>query len=83
MTDLAFMLEGITDHLDTLVARNFQRGPALVNLWAPSAGPSLRQGELLRRLADEYHGRLLLVNVDTDAQKTPVQVHRLQGRAVL
>jgi len=54
---------------DTLVIENSRKGPVLVDFWAPWAGPSLRQGELLRRLAAEYGGRFLLVSVDTGREK--------------
>ncbi|MFZ0788074.1 MAG: tetratricopeptide repeat protein [Chromatiaceae bacterium] len=37
---------------------NSRRGPVLVDVWAPWAGPSLRQGELLRWLADDYDSAL-------------------------
>lgn len=41
----------------------------MVDFRASWAGPSRRQGELLRRLAREYGGRFLLVSLDTDREK--------------
>jgi putative thioredoxin len=48
---------------------NSRKGPVLVDFWADWAGPSLRQREMLLRLADEYGGRVLLVTVNTDREK--------------
>ena len=68
MTDRAPILAATAANFDALVLGNSQRGPVLVDFWAPYAGPSLRQAELLRRLAREYHGRFLLVTVNTSAE---------------
>lgn len=57
-------------NVQRLVIESSRKSPVLVDFWAPWAGPSLRQGELLRRLAAEYGGRFLLVSVDTDREKT-------------
>ena len=41
----------------------------MVDFWAPWVGPSLRQREMLSKLATSYDGRFLLVTVNTDEQK--------------
>ena len=45
------------------------KGLVVVDFWAPWAGPSLRQQNLLKALANQYNGRFLLVTVNTDQQK--------------
>ncbi|RMG31247.1 MAG: hypothetical protein D6721_01915 [Gammaproteobacteria bacterium] len=52
----------------TLVLENSAKGPVLVNFWSRKAGPCLRQYPLLDRLVHRLDGRLLLVNVDVDAE---------------
>lgn len=65
----AYILEGTELNFDKLVLENSRRGLVLVDFWAPWAGPSLRQQKVLKRLAEEYQGRFLLVTVNTDEQK--------------
>jgi len=65
-----FVFSATRANFQQLVIENSRKGPVLVDFWAPWAGPSLRQGELLRRLAAEYGGRFLLVTVDTDREKS-------------
>ena len=65
----SFILEGTEYNFDALVLENSRKGLVLVDFWAPWAGPSLRQRKVLRRLAEEYKGRFLLVTVNTDEQK--------------
>lgn len=69
MSATAYILEGTELNFDKLVLDNSRRGLVLVDFWAPWAGPSLRQQKVLKRLADQYHGRFLLVTVNTDEQK--------------
>lgn len=69
MVQQQFVYTATPANFEQLVIENSRRGPVLVDFWAPWAGPSLRQGELLRRLADEYAGRFLLVSVNTDREK--------------
>jgi putative thioredoxin len=64
-----FILEGTEYNFDSLVLENSRKGLVLVDFWAPWAGPSLRQQKVLKRLAEEYRGRFLLVTVNTDEQK--------------
>lgn len=64
-----FVVSATRANFQQLVIENSRKGPVLVDFWAPWAGPSLRQGELLRRLATDYSGRFLLVTVNTDREK--------------
>jgi putative thioredoxin len=52
-----------------LVVENSRRGLVLVDFWSPKAGPSLRQREMLLRLAAQMGGRFLLVSVNTDLER--------------
>lgn len=65
----AHILAGTELNFDRLVLENSRRGLVLVDFWAPWAGPSLRQQQVLKALAAEYDGRFLLVTVNTDEQK--------------
>ena len=69
MSEEVYAFTGTAENFDTLVLENSRKGPVLVDFWAPWAGPSLRQGELLRRLARDYGGRFLLVSLDTGREK--------------
>ena len=64
MPQQQFAFSATEANFEQLVIESSRRGPVLVDFWAPWAGPSLRQGELLRRLAGEYAGRFLLVSVN-------------------
>jgi putative thioredoxin len=69
VSEEVYAFAGTAENFDTLVLENSRKGPVLVDFWAPWAGPSLRQGELLRRLARDYGGRFLLVSLDTGREK--------------
>mgnify|MGYP001570990515 CR=1 FL=1 len=69
MQGSAFILEGTELNFDRLVLENSRKGLVLVDFWAPWVGPSLRQREMLSRLAESYRGRFLLVTIDTDRHK--------------
>jgi putative thioredoxin len=73
MSEQAAALEATRENFAQLVLENSHKGPVLVDFWAPWAGPSLRQREVLLRLAREYGGRFLLVTLDTDRQKEMAQ----------
>jgi putative thioredoxin len=47
MPEEVYAYAGTAENFDTLVLENSRKGPVLVDFWAPWAGPSLRQGELL------------------------------------
>ncbi len=53
MSQDAPVLAATTDNFDQLVLENSRKGPVLVDFWASWAGSSLRQRELLQRLAAE------------------------------
>jgi putative thioredoxin len=79
MSNEAYIVEGTRANFATLVLDNSRKGPVLVDFWAPWAGPSLRQGEVLRRLARTYGGRFLLVSLDTDREKEIAQRYGVKG----
>lgn len=69
MSEMPLALEATQENFSQLVLENSRKGLVLVDIWAEWAGPSLRQRELLLRLAREYAGRFLLVTVNTDKEK--------------
>lgn len=69
MSEQPAVLEATQENFPRLVLENSRKGPVLVDFWAGWAGPSMRQRELLLRLAEEYGGRFLLVTVNTDREK--------------
>jgi len=69
MSQPPLALEATRENFAQLVLENSRKGPVLLDFWASWAGPSLRQREILLRLAREYGGRFLLVSLDTDRQK--------------
>ena len=69
MSEMPLALEATQENFSRLVLENSRKGLVLVDIWAEWAGPSLRQRELLLRLAREYAGRFLLVTVNTDKEK--------------
>ncbi len=69
MDQTTYVYEGTQANFATLVLENSRKGPVLVNFWAEWAGPCHRLFPLLARLAEEYGGKFLLVNLNTDEQK--------------
>ncbi len=65
-----FVLEGTGGNFRGLVVENSRKGPVVVDFWSPRVGPSLRQRDVLSRLAREYGGRFLLVTVNTDRERS-------------
>ncbi len=74
-----YILEGTRENFSTLVLENSAKGVVVVDFWAPWAGPSLRQRELLINLAEEYGGRFLLVSVNTDEQKRLAEDYQVKS----
>ena len=73
MSESPYIFEGTQGNFAALVLENSAKGPVLVNYWAPWAGPCLRLWPILSKLAVEYGGRFLLVNVNTDSQTVLVK----------
>ena len=71
MAALNHVFDGTQNNFRQLVLENSQKGAVLVNYWAPNAGPCFKLWQVLERLSEEYQGRFLLVNVNTETQ-TPL-----------
>ena len=71
MAALNHVVDGTRNNFRQLVLENSQKGAVLVNYWAPNAGPCFKLWQVLERLSEEYQGRFLLVNVNTETQ-TPL-----------
>ena len=70
MSNLNHVFDGTRENFRQLVVDNSHKGAVLVNYWTPGAGPCFRLWQVLEKLSQEYQGRFLLVNVNTDAQKS-------------
>jgi putative thioredoxin len=68
MTSKDHVFAATGENFPRLVLENSRRGLVLVDFWSPKAGPSLRQREMLLRLAGQMGGRFLLVTVNTDQE---------------
>jgi putative thioredoxin len=69
MADSQHIFDATPENFRQLVLENSRRGPVMVNYWAPWAGPCLKLWPVLEKLAQEYGGRFLLVNVNTEQHK--------------
>lgn len=69
MAGNGFIFAATGANFDRLVLQNSRRGLVLVDFWSPRAGPSLRQRQLLERLAETLAGRFLLITVNTDEER--------------
>ncbi len=69
MTALKHVFDGTRDNFSQLVLDNSRKGLVVVNYWKPGAGPCLRLWQTLEKLSQDYAGRFLLVNVNTESQK--------------
>jgi len=58
------------ENFDELVLINSSKGPVLVNYWSKKVGPCIRQYPVLEKLANEFGGRFLLVNLNTDEHRS-------------
>lgn len=70
MPATGYVFEATAQNFPQLVLENSRKGLVLVDFWSPRAGPSLRQREVLLRLAEQLGGRFLLVTVNTDEEKS-------------
>lgn len=73
MSDLKHVFDANRENFQQLVVENSSKGPVLVNYWTPDAGPCFRLWQVLEGLSKAYQGRFLLVNVNTDTQKSLVR----------
>jgi len=64
-----YIIDATRDNFEDAVLRNSHKGPVMVNYWAEGAGPCLRLWPVLEKLANDYNGQFLLVNVDTQGEK--------------
>jgi len=63
---LLFIRDASDENFKQLVIDNSLKGPVLVNYWSKKVGPCIRQYPVLEKLAHEFGGRFLLVNLNTD-----------------
>jgi putative thioredoxin len=64
-----YILDVTRENFNEAVLSNSHKGPVLVNYWAENAGPCLRLWPVLEKLANDYNGQFLLVNIDTSKEK--------------
>jgi len=64
-----YILDVTRENFNEAVLSNSHKGPVLVNYWAENAGPCLRLWPVLEKLANDYNGQFLLVNIDTNKEK--------------
>ena len=61
------LIQDATDeNFDELVLINSSRGPVLVNYWSNKVDPSVRQNPVLQKIAREFAGQFILVNLNAD-----------------
>lgn len=65
----SYIIDVTGENFNDAVLRNSHKGPVMVNYWAENAGPCLRLWPVLEKLANDYNGQFLLVNVDTNKEK--------------
>ena len=64
-----YVVDVTAENFNEAVLSNSHKGPVMVNYWAENAGPCLRLWPVLEKLANDYKGRFLLVNIDTNKEK--------------
>ena len=68
-----FIFDATPENFNELVFGNSVRGPVMVNYWSENAGPCIKLWPTLEALVNEYSGRFILINVNTDKYKSFVQ----------
>ena len=66
MSSKNFIQDATPENFADMVIGNSMRGPVLVNYWSAKAGPCLKLWPVLEKLANEFSGKFLLVNFNTD-----------------
>jgi len=69
----SYIIDVTSENFNDAVLSNSHKGPVMVNYWAENAGPCLRLWPVLEKLANEYNGQFLLVNIDTSKEKRLAQ----------
>ena len=64
-----YIIDAGRSTFEEAVLKNSHKGPVMVNYWAEGAGPCLRLWPVLEKLANDYAGKFLLVNISTDDDK--------------
>jgi putative thioredoxin len=64
-----YILDITGNEFNEAVLSNSHKDPVMVNYRADNAGPCLRLWPVLEKLANDYNGQFLLVNVDTNKEK--------------
>ncbi len=64
-----FIIDADAENFAEAVLANSHKGPVMVNYWAENAGPCLRLWPVLEKLATDYNGQFLLVNVNVTKNK--------------
>lgn len=65
----SYIIDVTKENFNDAVLSNSHKGPVMVNYWAENAGPCLRLWPVLEKLANDYNGQFLLVNIDTSKDK--------------
>jgi putative thioredoxin len=69
----SYIIDVTSENFNEAVLSNSHKGPVMVNYWSEDAGPCLRLWPVLEKLANDYDGRFLLVNIDTIREKRLAQ----------
>ncbi|MBT8119050.1 MAG: tetratricopeptide repeat protein [Gammaproteobacteria bacterium] len=69
----SYIIDVTSENFNDAVLSNSHKGPVMVNYWAENAGPCLRLWPVLEKLANDYNGQFLLVNIDTGKEKRLAQ----------
>ena len=69
----SYIIDVTSENFSDAVLSNSHKGPVMVNYWAENAGPCLRLWPVLEKLANDYNGQFLLVNIDTTKEKQLAQ----------
>lgn len=78
-----YIADATPENFEELVLANSAKGPVLVNYWAPWAGPCLKLWPVLEKLAHEFGGRFLLVNVNAEAHRELARVYGVNSLPTL